>query len=428
MNGDSREVRREPEQRRRGRHAADTPQKWPDHWFEPRPSAATSRRRVSEGRQGRRYAPDAQEQLRDGAAYRRPPQSRPAPTPPADRRRERPSRAAGSTAGLSREQWPAIRVPQEPTHETPGQVQPRPRTAETRMSEPSAAREHSTRTRAASPHSAETRVQEAVPAPVQPRPKRGHGHVDERKLTQEEQQRPEKDTKRRKKPANSWTYLARRAAAVLVALVVLLVALRACGIIGGQEDEQEVAPPPPSATQPVDEVVPSRPLEMTVPKVGLHAKFEKDVCLFKDGSIDPSTLSEACVYTADDRPYSLPGTSASDIVVVAGHAAAGVPAIFDKLYDPSNEHHTVAVGDALYVRTEQSGDRWLKYEATDLHEPEKTALSQSQEIWGTGPMRGRLLTITCIQPANPFAPSVKNAVVGWQLRGVVPAEEAQLNG
>lgn len=427
MNGDSREVRREPEQRRRGRHAADTPQKWPDHWFEPRPSAAASRRRAGEGRQGRRYAPDAQEQPRDGAAYRRPPQSRPAPTPQADRRRERPSRAAGSTAGLSREQWPAIRVPQEPAHETPGQVQPRPRAAETRMSEPSAARERSTKTRAASPHSAETRVQEAVPAPAQPRPKRGHGHVDERELTQEEQQRPDKDTKRRKKPANSWTYLARRAAAVLVALVVLLVALRACGIIGGQEDEQEVAPPP-SATQSVDEVVPSRPLEMTVPKVGLHAKFEKDVCLFKDGSIDPSTLSEACVYTADDRPYSLPGTSASDIVVVAGHAAAGVPAIFDKLYDPSNEHHTVAVGDALYVRTEQSGDRWLKYEATDLHEPEKTALAQSQEIWGTGPMPGRLLTVTCIQPANPFAPSVKNAVVGWQLRGVVPAEEAQLNG
>lgn len=427
VNGDRPEARREPEQRRRGRHATDTPQKWPDHWFEPRPSAAASRRRASEGRQGRRYASDAQEQPRDGAAYPRPPQFRPSPTPPADRRRERPSGAAGSTAGLSREQWPAIRVPQEPTHDTPGQAQPRPRAAATRMSEPSAARERSTNTRAAHPRAAQTRVQEAVPAPAQPRPKRGHGYADERELTPEEHQRPAGETKRRKNPASSWTYLVRRAAAVLVALVVLFVVLRACGIIGGQEEEQEVAPPP-STTQSVDEVVPSHPLEMTVPKVGLHAKFEKDVCLFKDGSIDPSTLSEACVYTADDRPYSLPGTSASDIVVVAGHAAAGVPAIFDKLYDPSNEHHTVAVGDALYVRTEQSGDRWLKYEATDLHEPEKTALAQSQEIWGTGPMPGRLLTVTCIQPANPFAPSVKNAVVGWQLQGVVPAEEAQLNG
>ena len=64
--------------------------------------------------------------------------------------------------------------------------------------------------------------------------------------------------------------------------------------------------------------------------------------------------------TAEDRPYSLLGTNAPDIVAVAGHAAAGVPTIFDKLYDPCNERHTVNIGDALYVRTEESGDRWSK--------------------------------------------------------------------
>lgn len=235
--------------------------------------------------------------------------------------------------------------------------------------------------------------------------------------------------KRRKQPANKSTYLWRRVAAVAVALLLLLGLLRAFGVIGGSEEENEATVvPPESTTQTIDEVAPSRPLEMTVPKVNLHAEFEKNDCKYKDGAIDPSTLSEACVYTAEDRPYSLPGTDSPDIVVVAGHAAAGVPAIFDKLYDPSNEHHTISIGDAMYVRTEQSGDRWLKYEATDLHEPEKTALSQSTDIWGTGPMPGRLLTLTCIQPANPFAPSVKNAVVGWQFQGVVGADEAQLNG
>jgi len=234
--------------------------------------------------------------------------------------------------------------------------------------------------------------------------------------------------RRRKQPSNPWTYPLRRAGAVLLALLVLVVALRACGIIGGQEDEEQQVAPAPQTSQTADEVAVSRPIEMTIPKVGLHAEFEKNDCLLKDNAIDPSTLSEACVYTADDRPYSLPGTDASDIVVVAGHAAAGVPAVFDKLYDPSNEHHTVTVGDAMYIRTEQSGDHWLKYEATDFHEPDKTALAQSKEIWGDGPMPGRLLTVTCIQPANPFAPSVKNAVVGWQLEGVVSGEEAQLNG
>lgn len=33
-------------------------------------------------------------------------------------------------------------------------------------------------------------------------------------------------------------------------------------------------------------------------------------------------------------------------------------------------------------------------------------------------MPGRLLTISCIQPANPLAAAVRNAVVGWQYRGV----------
>lgn len=268
----------------------------------------------------------------------------------------------------------------------------------------------------------QTRVQEAVPAT--------DGTRRTREYVQGVKQPPlpSQGGKRRKQPTNPWTYPLRRAAAVLLALLVLVVALRACGIIGGQEDEEQQVAPAPQTSQTADEVPVSRPIEMTIPKVGLHAEFEKNDCRLKDGAIDPSTLSEACVYTADDRPYSLPGTDASDIVVVAGHAAAGVPAIFDKLYDPSNDHHTVTIGDAMYIRTEQSGDRWLKYEATDLHEPEKTALAQSEEIWGSGPMPGRLLTVTCIQPANPFAPSVKNAVVGWQLQGVVSAEEAQLNG
>lgn len=289
-----------------------------------------------------------------------------------------------------------MRAPQEPQHEQRREAQ-----SARRVDQP--------------------RVQEAVPALAEPR--RSH----ERAQGLQQEPRQGQGGKRRKQPANPWTYPLRRAAAVVGVLLVLFVALRACGIIGGEEEEQEVASPP-SSSQAADQVAVSRPIEMTIPKVGLHAEFEKNDCLFKDGAIDPSTLSEACVYTADDRPYSLPGTDASDIVVVAGHAAAGVPAVFDKLYDPSNEHHTVTVGDALYIRTEQSGDRWLKYEVTDLHEPEKTALAQSQEIWGSGPMPGRLLTLTCIQPANPFAPSVKNAVVGWQLQGVVSGEEAQLNG
>ncbi|MBX4298587.1 hypothetical protein K4H04_22790, partial [Mycobacterium tuberculosis] len=91
---------------------------------------------------------------------------------------------------------------------------------------------------------------------------------------------------------------------------------------------------------------------------------------------------------------------------------AGVSAVFNQLYDGKAQHHNVAPGDSLFMRTEASGGDWLKYTATDLHEPDKGALADTPEIWGTGPMPGRLLTISCIQPANPLAGSVRNAVVG----------------
>ena len=78
------------------------------------------------------------------------------------------------------------------------------------------------------------------------------------------------------------------------------------------------------------------------------------------------------------------------------------------------------VGDVMYLRTERSGDWWLKYEVTDLHDPEKTALAADPEVWGTQPTPGRLLTITCVQPINPYEDSVRNAVIGWRIVGVSP--------
>lgn len=108
-------------------------------------------------------------------------------------------------------------------------------------------------------------------------------------------------------------------------------------------------------------------------------------------------------------------------MVIAGHTGAGVPAVFNDLYDGSADKHQVHIGDELFIRTEESGDLWLVYEATDLHEPEKSGLSQSEEIWGTSATPGRLLTISCIQPANLLQAAVKNAVVGWQYSRVVDA-------
>lgn len=291
------------------------------------------------------------------------------------------------------EEWFAPRRPLDPAHK------------------PLNPRKQHRRTSAATESRAEAPRRDEWPAVPSPRPEEEQSGAPQREL--------------RKASAPKLPYFV----ATLAALVLIALVLNIAGDFGTRDEEaQEPATTieqPQEQAPPIDDIPTSRPLAMRIPSVGLHADFEKVNCKNKGGMIDPSTLSEACVYTADDRPYSLPGTDAPDIVVVAGHAAAGVPAIFDKLYNPSTAQHTVHIGDALYVKTETSGDRWLKYEATDLHEPEKSALAGDKDIWGEGPTPGRLLTITCIQPPNPFEPSVRNAVIGWQFRGVVGADEAE---
>lgn len=241
---------------------------------------------------------------------------------------------------------------------------------------------------------------------------------------------PRHPSQRPPQPARSATprsvYRVRRIAALLlIALAVALIA-RACG------SEPAPAPAPESAPEPVAEkrvaasdIPPSRPLEMVVPVIGLRAGFEDADCRVVDGAIDPKSLDKACAYTDPGKPYALPGTNAEDIVVIAGHTGAGFSAVFNKLYDGTREHHNVNPGDSLYLRTAASGEDWLKYTATDLHAPEKSALSGDPEIWGTGPMPGRLLTISCIQPANLLADSVRNAVVGWQFEGTVTGEDVE---
>ena len=134
-------------------------------------------------------------------------------------------------------------------------------------------------------------------------------------------------------------------------------------------------------------------------------------------------MTKACAYTSPNKPYELPGPGAGDLAVIAGHTGAGVPGVFDALYDSGADASRVAVGDVLYLRTEDSADAWLKYEATDVHAPQKAGLADDASIWGTGPMPGRLLTISCIQPPNLLADAVRNAVVGWQFVAIVPEAE-----
>ncbi|SDR69133.1 hypothetical protein [Corynebacterium timonense] len=239
-----------------------------------------------------------------------------------------------------------------------------------------------------------------------------------------------------------WVFWVRRVGAVAIAVLLIALVVRACS--GGDDEPAPSAArtavdapadaPAPTPTRPAPiaaptrtQIPPSRPVELAIPAIGLRASFEKDDCRVVDDVIDPVTLDEACAYTAPDRPYSLPGTSAPDVVVTAGHTGVGVSAVFDALYDGKNDRHNVAVGDVLYIRTEASGPDWLTYVASDLHAPKKDGLAEDPTIWGDGATPGRLLTISCIQPANPLAQSVQNAVVGWQYDRVVSEQQVAAN-
>ncbi|MBU5654574.1 sortase [Corynebacterium aurimucosum] len=200
------------------------------------------------------------------------------------------------------------------------------------------------------------------------------------------------------------------------------------GIVAALKFNKEPETPAPQPTDVVTEpaavIEPSPAVEMYIPAINVRTEFEEGSCRIKDNKINPDSMNKACTYTAEDKPYSLPGTDAQDIVVIAGHTGAGVPAVFNNLYDGRADEHKASIGDKLYLRTQSSGAQWLVYTATDLHDPSKEGLEQDEDIWGTDAQPGRLLTISCIQPANPLAAAVRNAVVGWQFEGVAEVPEA----
>ena len=168
----------------------------------------------------------------------------------------------------------------------------------------------------------------------------------------------------------------------------------------------------------------SEPLEMSIPVLGLRADIDPEPCPLTNGALDPAGLSTACYYVADDRPYTLPGSDTDDLSVLAGHAAAGRPAVFDDLYNTADDTFTLVEGDELLVRTEASGDNWLVYRATDFHAIGKPSLGDDPDVWGEEAMPGRMLTISCIQPRNPFSDATDNVIVGWSFAGLADADAA----
>ena len=76
---------------------------------------------------------------------------------------------------------------------------------------------------------------------------------------------------------------------------------------------------------------PSPAVELFIPAIEVHADFQDGSCRVVNGAINPDSMNKACTYTAEDRHYSLPATTAQDIVVIASHTGVGVPGVFNNL-------------------------------------------------------------------------------------------------
>lgn len=198
--------------------------------------------------------------------------------------------------------------------------------------------------------------------------------------------------------------------AIIAALIAVPSLLAGCG---------SDAPAPPGSEK--AEVTPeqvsieeSMPVELTLPALGLHEPVVEEPCPMTDRGLDPVHLMDVCFYTADDKPYVLPSTDQKDVAVMAGHANTRIPGVFDDIFDAEKQEFNVKSGDELRVRTKASGSKWLVYKATDFHTPTKEDLAIDDGVWGSEPTPGRLLLLTCLRAAEPDAPALRNAVVGYQ--------------
>lgn len=225
---------------------------------------------------------------------------------------------------------------------------------------------------------------------------------------------------RRFAPQPPHVYKRRRRVAVLLSVLFVLLFIRAC--VPSEHDREMKAwkeQANQALEQPLDvgeEIAPSRPVEMRIPSLDMTAEFDDADCRVDGGAVVSSSADRACAFTVDDRPYVLPGTSSSDIVVLAGDASgAGDVGAFGSL----GEAQSLSPGDSMFLKTRESGERWLQYQVTDLHKPYAGALPQTAEIWGNVPMPGRLLTIARTGGTGSSGSDVSFAVVGWQLQRVV---------
>lgn len=190
---------------------------------------------------------------------------------------------------------------------------------------------------------------------------------------------------------------------------------------------------PPATFTPVSRDIPSSaPVELAWPRLEAspgtreHARVvvRDETCpLNAEGAIWPrlDAVDEACPYTRAGSSWTLPGSHAAGMSLIAGHTSQEGFAAFDGLYDWRSQSFALRRGDEMRVRTKASGTRWLVYRATGFMTPRRAgagSLAALSQDWSRSPKAGRLFTVGCLQPSQNGAEPVQNIVIAWDFERV----------
>lgn len=172
-----------------------------------------------------------------------------------------------------------------------------------------------------------------------------------------------------------------------------------------------------AATGPVD-VAPSPAVQIYIPNANPDLVISTSVAPLGGcrSVIDPPRTGPGWGGVFGCTDFAQPGTTSPSLSVLAGHSSQSLDTVFNKLY----RQGTALEHQMVYLRTQDSGGRWLAYRVEHTYVPEKDELPYMTSVWGGDgtSTSGRLVLVTC-QQTDTNAASTANYVAVAQLVGVV---------
>ena len=176
--------------------------------------------------------------------------------------------------------------------------------------------------------------------------------------------------------------------------------------------------PTSTTAEPPETFAPSRAVQIYLPNADPELAISTDIHPLGGcrSVIDPPRNGPDFTGVFGCTDFAQPGTASPSLAVLAGHSSQTFDTVFNKLYVQG----AALEGQTVYLRTEDSGDRWLAYRIEHTYTPDKNDLPYLTAVWGGdgSSTSGRLVLVTC-QQTDGAATSTANYVAVAQYVGVV---------